>query len=136
MVPPEFRSAEGLLEPALAKAVAELNSGAYFACHETLEELWLGTPEPERRLYQGILQVAAGLLHLERGNRSGALTLLSRGSALLRPFAPTAHGLDIDALLADTARLHNKLEERGPEAMAQLNRRHFPRLKASEPASR
>jgi len=134
-VPPEFRSAEDLHEPELAQAVTEFNSGAYFACHETLEELWLGTPEPERRLYQGILQVAAGLLHLERGNRSGALTLLSRGSALLRPFAPTAHGLDIGALLADTARLQRELEEGGPEAMARLDRRNFPRLKTCGPTS-
>jgi len=100
----------------LAQAVDEFNAGAYFACHETLEDLWLATPDPERHLYQGLLMVAAGLLHLERDNRVGAVSLLRKGSNLLRPFVPTSHGLDIVALLADVGRMLSLMaQEEFPE---------------------
>ncbi|EPR42465.1 protein of unknown function DUF309 [Desulfovibrio sp. X2] len=84
----------------LALAVEQFNAGAYFACHETLEELWLAEKEPLRALYQGILQIAVALFHERQGNRRGAVRLLESGMALCTPFSPTAQGLDVAGLLA------------------------------------
>jgi NADH dehydrogenase len=121
--------AEESAEGELARAVAQFNAGEYFACHETLEELWLAAPEPERRLYQGILQIAAALLHRERGNHAGAMTLLASGTELLQPFLPTARGLDLARLAADAARLRQALAELGPERMGEVDRALIPRLR-------
>lgn len=106
----------------------QFNTGAYYACHETLEELWIGAPDPGRRLYQGLLQVAAALLHLENGNRAGALSLLRRSVGLLRSFAPEAHGLDIGALVAEAERLRGAVEELGEGRLGELDRTLIPRL--------
>ncbi|MCL6609076.1 MAG: DUF309 domain-containing protein, partial [Geminicoccaceae bacterium] len=46
--------------PQLVQGVDEFNRGAYFACHETLEELWKHERAPVRDLYQGIIQLAVG----------------------------------------------------------------------------
>lgn len=107
----------------------QFNAGAYYACHETLEELWIGAPDPGRRLYQGLLQVAAALLHLERGNRAGTLSLLDRSVGLLRPFAPAAHGLDIGALVTEAERLRGAVEELAAGRVAELDQTLIPRLR-------
>ena len=72
--------------PTLLAAVRQFNEGRYFACHETLEELWIAEPGELRRLYQGMLQVGVGLHHLQQGNERGALSLLDKGTQLLRLF--------------------------------------------------
>src|ERR687887_667826 len=48
--------------PALLRTgIAQFNNGDYWECHETLEELWRGEPDPVRYLYQGILLAGVGL---------------------------------------------------------------------------
>ena len=84
--------------PSLTQAVQEFNDGLFFECHETLEELWLRETYPLRLFYQGVLKVAVGLLHLQRGNPRGARTLLTAGVELLEPFLPQFMGLDIARL--------------------------------------
>lgn len=85
--------------PELTAAVELFNRGAWLACHEALEALWLAEPGRLRELYQDILQIAVALLHEERGNRRGAVKLLDSGLLLLGPFAPSCLGLDIAGLL-------------------------------------
>jgi NADH dehydrogenase len=117
---------------ALRQAIEEFNAGAYFECHETLEELWLGEGGPLRGLYQGILQVAAALHHLERGNCPGALTLLEKGTGHLRPLVPACRRIDVAALVADADRLRQALEGLGPERFREVDRGLIPRVRMVE----
>lgn len=131
------RSGRG--EPAeqeLARAVAQFNAGAYFECHETLEDIWLGAPADERGFYQGILQIAAALLHQARGNFAGTVTLLARGAGLLRPFLPASRGIDVAALVADADRLREALEGLGAERMGEVDRELIPRVRAVSEAGK
>jgi uncharacterized protein len=89
--------------PLLVEGVRLFNEGRYFEAHEVLEDAWRAESGEVRGLYQGLLQVGVGLLHARRGNRRGALRLLDRGMARLRPFAPRAMGLDVASLLRDAA---------------------------------
>ena len=84
----------------LALVRRQFNAGEYFACHETLERLWIEERPAVRNLYKGILQIAVALHHEGRGNRSGALRLLQSGQRLTEPFAPACQGLDVAGLLA------------------------------------
>lgn len=115
--------------PTLRAGVRQFNSGEYFACHETLEDLWLAEPGPQRRLYQGILQVAVGLLHLQRGNAAGAESLLDRGSALLEPFLPVCLELDIATLVAGAREVLAALRKEGLETTRDRQSSLFPRLR-------
>ena len=63
------------------RAVLEFNRGEYWRSHETLEGLWLGEAYPLRLFYQGLIKTAAGLLHLERHNRRGAVAKRRPGTA-------------------------------------------------------
>ena len=94
---------------ALQRGITEFNDGAYFACHETLEALWLAERGPVRRLYQGVLQVAVALHQLERGNRNGARSMLAKALAHLAACPAPCLGVDVTALREDARRLAQSL---------------------------
>jgi predicted metal-dependent hydrolase len=81
--------------------VALFNQGEFFECHEVLEGLWKAERRPIRDLFQGIIQIAVGLHHLERGNRHGALYGLNHGAVRIARFGPSCYGIDIRHLLGD-----------------------------------
>ena len=39
-------------DPRFIKGIEEFNSGLYFECHETLEEIWLEEHGEDRKFYQ------------------------------------------------------------------------------------
>ena len=87
---------------ALAAGAAQFNRGRYFECHERLEEMWLGLRGPSRDFFQGLIQVSVGFLHLDRGNRVGALRTFARALARFERYPARYHGFD---LAAERARL-------------------------------
>lgn len=103
------------------RAVEEFNRGEFFEQHETLELLWRATRTPDRGLYHGILQVGVGLHHWRSGNFHGAGVLLEEGIEHLRPFAPSCHGVDVAALIADATAVRERLLALGPERMDEVD---------------
>lgn len=85
----------------LRQGLAELNSGLWFECHETLETIWKQYPKdaPQRDLFKGILQIAVGLYHDRDGKRNPPLRKFQRAMELLVPYAPSCMGVDVEALL-------------------------------------
>jgi DUF309 family protein family protein len=52
--------------------LAAYERGDFFEAHEELEPAWMGTDDlAERALHQGLIKVAAGYVHLVRGNPPG-----------------------------------------------------------------
>ncbi|SBO42329.1 DUF309 domain-containing protein [Cyanobium sp. NIES-981] len=103
-MPPDHDEESSLIrDPRLAEAIACFNAGDWYACHDGFEELWHETAGPLRPVLQGILQIAVGQLHLERGNRRGATILTGEGLGRLRGCDDQALGIDL-ARLRDSAR--------------------------------
>jgi len=82
----------------LAEAVALFDAGEWYACHDGFEALWHETAGPWRPALQGLLQIAVSRLHLERGNRRGAMILLGEGLGRLRGLPDQVLGLDLGEL--------------------------------------
>ena len=78
--------------PELAAAVAEFNSGQFWQCHETLEELWLLEGYPLRLFYHGLIKAAVGMLHLQGRNCRGARWKLDEAVYTLAPFVSWNYG--------------------------------------------
>ncbi len=122
MAEPPFRN-QPLLTPAeftarlgeLDRAIDEFNRGWYFESHETLEDLWMVTPLPERTLLQAIIQLAAAFVHFSRGEYPGILKLLDASSAKLVAYSPEALGIDVAGLLAETRRTRDEIAALGPD---------------------
>ena len=78
------------------QALEEFNDGYYFESHETLEDLWMVTPLPERQFFQGVIQLAAAFVHFARGEYPGIIKLLDAALDKLQDFAPSVPGVDVD----------------------------------------
>lgn len=92
------------------RGVALFNGVRYWHAHEAWEELWRAAPDQERDFYQGLIQVAAGLLHLQRRNMRGARNKLSEGLARLRRYQPTHQGIFVNELVGKSERILEDLE--------------------------
>ncbi|WP_375496827.1 DUF309 domain-containing protein [uncultured Nostoc sp.] len=97
------------------QGVEQFNSGQFYACHDTLEALWIEASEPEKTFYQGILQIAVALYHLENRNWRGAVILLGEGSNRLRRYPSSFGGVDVDELLSQSAVLLTTLQQIGQD---------------------
>ncbi|QSJ18431.1 DUF309 domain-containing protein [Nostoc sp. UHCC 0702] len=97
------------------QGIEQFNSGQFYACHDTLEALWIEASEPEKSFYQGILQIAVALYHLGNRNWRGAVILLGEGSNRLRRYPSTYSGIDVDELLSQSATLLTMLQQTGAD---------------------
>jgi pimeloyl-ACP methyl ester carboxylesterase len=114
--------------PVLLKGIAEFNSGRYFEAHEILEEIWLPSPPPLRDFYQGVIQVAAALVHFQRNERPGTEGLLRRGLARLGPFLPDFMGVETGRLVEDMRRFQRALADLKDEPLDRMDARLLPKI--------
>ena len=111
------------------KAAEQFNDGYYFESHETLEDLWMVTPLPDRDFFQAVIQLAAALVHFVRGEYPGILRLLDAAAVKLGPFVPDRFGVDVAALLADVTRARGELASLGPEHFVEWDESRVPRVR-------
>ncbi len=103
------------------RGVEQFNSGQFYACHDTLEALWIEASEPDKTFYQGILQIAVAMYHLGNSNWRGAVILLGEGSNRLKRYQLNYGGIDLEELLYDSVALLKALQKAGPDHIATAN---------------
>jgi len=82
---------------AFLRGVEQFNTGYFFECHDTLEELWSGVRGPSRSFFQGLIQVSVAFYHLGNGNRGGAASMLRRALQRFEGYPGRYFGFDLDA---------------------------------------
>ena len=100
------------------QGVEQFNQGQFYACHDTLEALWIEATEPNKTFYQAVLQIAVGIYHLSNSNWRGAVILLGEGINRLQRYLPTYADIDVDELLEQSLELLTALQQAGPEQIA------------------
>jgi uncharacterized protein len=80
---------DSVAESDLEKAIEQFNSQEFYTCHDTLEALWVAASVPEKKFYQGILQIAVACHHLGNANYRGATIMLGEGRFRLRDYEPS-----------------------------------------------
>ena len=93
------------------EGISLFNGVRYWHAHEAWETLWRSAPDEERDFYQGLIQVAAGLLHLQRRNLRGARNKLREGLDKLGPYQPAHTGIFVNELMGEARRLLNDLDD-------------------------
>ena len=73
----------------------------FFEAHEVLEGLWLETKGGKRKFYQGLIQLAAVLVHFQRGNEAGAKALFQSAKGYLQSYPRHYEGVPISLILKD-----------------------------------
>jgi predicted metal-dependent hydrolase len=93
----------------LEQGRAAFNRGEYFLAHELWEEVWRGVGDAdERRYLQGLIQIAAGLHHLQQHRTAPAVGLLRKG--LQKLSQRRMDQLHVDRLASQVVRLLVELE--------------------------
>ncbi len=100
------------------QGIEQFNSQDFYACHDTLEALWMEAGEPEKKFYQGILQIAVALYHLGNQNWRGAVILLGEGINRLSYYQPSYAEISVEDLLGQSAKLLSALQQAGLEKVA------------------
>lgn len=107
------------------------NAGHYWNAHEAWEEVWLEADRDVRNFYQGLIQVAAGFVHLTRNRYPGAVKLLGDGIAKLERYPSEYKGVDVGALVRGARAARERLLELGERRIGEFDRALIPRI---EPA--
>jgi uncharacterized protein len=103
------------------QGVKEFQQGEFYACHDTLEALWIEAQEPHKTFLQGILQIAVACYHLGNQNWRGAVILLGEGSRRLRSYRPEYEGIDVEALVDTSTEFLSYLQNLGPERVSEAS---------------
>ncbi|MBP1961848.1 DUF309 domain-containing protein [Paenibacillus aceris] len=71
----------------------------YFECHEVMEEFWKEHPTDEQsKTYVALIQIAVGMYHIRRGNRTGAVKMLQSAERNAQSEHVASLGLDAEKL--------------------------------------
>jgi predicted metal-dependent hydrolase len=81
-------------DPRYLAGIVLFNRGDFFEAHEVWEAIWMETPAPEKKFYQGLIQAAVALCHFCNGNIRGAVKLYHSGRAYMERFGTPYLGLD------------------------------------------
>ncbi len=108
------------MPPEFWQGVEEFNRGEFYACHDTLEAIWLEAINPDKTFYQGILQIGVGCYHLSNHNWRGALMLLGEGIRRLNRYHPTYGDIDVERLLDRSIEMLETLQQGGEDNVAEL----------------
>ncbi|MGO9125030.1 MAG: DUF309 domain-containing protein [Terriglobales bacterium] len=90
-------------QPDYLRGIALFNQGKFFDAHEVLEDVWRAAPQPEKKIWQGLVQVAVALHHHSTGNRVGMRSVLVRAMKNLAGHPPNFHGIQLPGLLKSLA---------------------------------
>ncbi len=102
-----------LLDPRFQSGFDLFNSQQWYLAHDVFEDLWHETNGPERKTVQGLLQVAVAQVHLEGGNKVGAMILYGEGLGRLSDTCSPDLGLDLKTLCECVERRLKILQNNG-----------------------
>lgn len=102
------------------QAVDQFNQEEFYACHDTLEQLWMESVEPKKQFYQGILQISVACYHLNNLNWHGAVILLGEGIRRLGDYQPIYQQIQVTDLISQSYLLLETLQKTGAESIGDL----------------
>ncbi|NOX62576.1 MAG: DUF309 domain-containing protein [Chloroflexi bacterium] len=125
-----IRGCDEPLPELVREGLALFNRGEYYQCHDALEAAWFAESRDCRDLYQGILQLAIALHHIQQENFTGADKVLRRAINKFQRLPARCQGVNVAHLHALARDLRNRLLELGPERIDEFPRDLFPKIEA------
>jgi predicted metal-dependent hydrolase len=89
------------LDPRFLAFVQLFNEEKFFEAHEELEILWRQEKGEARDFYQGLIQIAAAFVHIQKDTPEGAQKLYQTASRYLKAYPPFYFSLNLQNLLQE-----------------------------------
>lgn len=83
---------------AILNGITYFNSERFWECHEAFEAVWKECFEGEKDLVQGIILVAAGLVHYQKNQDDICLSIFNRALRKLSSCTGIYHTIDVERL--------------------------------------
>lgn len=94
-------------EDAIKRGIFYFNEERFWEAHEVLEGVWKQCQEGERDLVQGLILVAAALVHYQKAENSICLSILGRAIEKLARSDGHYHGINMDAFCQQVRAMRN-----------------------------
>jgi uncharacterized protein len=119
------------VQEALERGITLFDEQRFFEAHEFFEFIWKhdAVDAADRDFWKGVTQVAVGCVHTQRGNATGALTLLQRAADHLGPYPSPHHGVDTATLREQALAVAERVRATG--ASPDVGFPSFPRYPAA-----
>ena len=85
-------------EQAISDGISYFNNERFWECHEILEGVWKNCTGNEKFLVQGLILVAAGLVHYQKDEDEICISISNRALTKLENSDGQYHNIDIDKI--------------------------------------
>jgi hypothetical protein len=85
----------------LAEGLRLYDAGQFWHAHESWEQVWLASPEPQKTFLQSLIQTTAACHHLQRNNALGASRLFQNALRRIEPLPADFGGIAVASLRDD-----------------------------------
>ena len=85
-------------EQAISDGISYFNNERFWECHEILEGVWKNCTGDEKFLVQGLILVAAGLVHYQKDEDEICISIFNRAMSKLENSNGEYHNIDIDKI--------------------------------------
>jgi hypothetical protein len=116
-------------DPRFLRFVELFNERDFFVAHEVLESLWLVHWSTMRNFYQGLIQLAAAFLHLQRGNMPACRKLMVTARARLGGYPDPCAGLAVAPLRQNATYWIGRIDALAGDEVVAYDEAHVPLLK-------
>ena len=131
--PKEIEAAcEKKLHPLAEEGIRLFNQGKYFVAHESLEDAWHIEPDPDRRLYQGMLQAGIAYMHARNQHAKGVFSMYERCRVWLWPWPDHCRTIDVGQMKTDLETLVEEVKRLGSDNLTVLDDSLFSKIKRVE----
>jgi predicted metal-dependent hydrolase len=108
----DFESPKLEKEQAVKSGLDLFNQERYWESHEALESAWKTASGDEKEILQGLILIAAALVHWQKNERQVALSVLKRARDKLANHETEYSGIDLNDL---TNKIEKMLKAEEPE---------------------
>ena len=85
-------------EQAISDGISYFNNERFWECHEILEGVWKNCTGDEKFLVQGLILVAAGLVHYQKDEDEICISIFNRALTKLETSNGEYHNINIDKI--------------------------------------
>jgi predicted metal-dependent hydrolase len=125
----EANEFEGMSHEELLQLGADrFNAKQFFEAQEAWEEVWLDSARELRHFYQGLIQVAAAYVHLQRNEYPGTVRLLHEGLRKIEAYPPVMLGVDLAGLAKASRAIESRVLELGERRLKEIDIASLPRV--------
>ncbi|MGD2028099.1 MAG: DUF309 domain-containing protein [Anaerolineales bacterium] len=116
------------LLPDAEEGIRLYNEGKYFVAHEAFEDAWHAEEEPDRRLYQGMLQAGIVFMHARNCYAKGVYSMYERCSVWLGPWPDHCRTVNVGKLRADVEAIVAAVKSLEQDKLDQLDPNLFTKI--------